>query len=60
MQHPGARDYEAIGHSSMTVTDEYVREASKKRMAVDIARTINEREAKRDAMKRRADLRLVK
>ncbi len=51
---------EAMGHSSMTVTDEYVREASKKRMAVDIARAINEREAKRDATKRRADLRLVK
>ncbi|WJI78126.1 MULTISPECIES: tyrosine-type recombinase/integrase [unclassified Mesorhizobium] len=51
---------EATGHSSMTVTDEYVREANKKRMAVDIARAINEREAKRDAMKQRAALRVVK
>ncbi|RWA60566.1 site-specific integrase [Mesorhizobium sp.] len=51
---------EAMGHSSMTVTDEYVREANKKRIAVDIARAINEREAKRDAMKRRANLRIVR
>ncbi len=51
---------EAMGHSSMTITDEYVREANKKRMAVDIARAINEREAKRDAMKRRASLRVVR
>ncbi|TIP77673.1 MAG: integrase, partial [Mesorhizobium sp.] len=43
-----------------TVTDEYVREANMKRIAVDIARAINEREAKRDAMKRRANLRIVK
>jgi hypothetical protein len=50
----------AMGHSSMTVTGDYVREASKKRIAVDIARAINDREAKRDAMKRRAALRLVK
>jgi hypothetical protein len=32
----------------------------KKRMAVAIAHAINEREAKRDAMKRRASLRVVK
>jgi len=51
---------EAMGHSSMAITDEYVREANKKRMAVDIARAINEREAKRDAMKRRASLRVVR
>ncbi|MBZ9777032.1 tyrosine recombinase XerC [Mesorhizobium sp. CO1-1-8] len=51
---------EAMGHSSMTVTDDYVREANKKRIAVDIARAINEREAKRDAMKRRAALRVVR
>jgi integrase len=51
---------EAMGHSSMAVTDDYVREANKKRIAVDIARVINEREAKRDAMKRRATLRVVK
>ncbi|MFI0849026.1 tyrosine recombinase XerC [Mesorhizobium sp. IMUNJ 23232] len=51
---------EAMGHSSMSVTDDYVREANKKRIAVDIARVINEREAKRDAMKRRATLRVVK
>jgi integrase len=51
---------EAMGHSSMTITDEYVREANKKRMAVDIARAINECEAKRDAMKRRASLRVVR
>ncbi|RWG87198.1 MAG: integrase [Mesorhizobium sp.] len=50
---------EAMGHSSMTVTDDYVREANKKRIAVDIARAINQREAKRDAMKRRAVLRVV-
>lgn len=30
------------------------------RIAVDIARAINEREAKRDAMKRRTNLRIVK
>ncbi|MER9681871.1 site-specific integrase [Mesorhizobium sp. M0184] len=51
---------EAMGHSSMTVTDEYVREANKKRMTVDIARAINEREAKRDAMKQRIPLRVIK
>ncbi|TIO48511.1 MAG: integrase [Mesorhizobium sp.] len=51
---------EAMGHSSMTVTDDYVREANKKRIAVDIARAINQREAKRDAMKGRAVLRVVK
>ncbi|MER8459614.1 site-specific integrase [Mesorhizobium sp. M0027] len=51
---------EAMGHSSMTVTDHYVREANKKRMAVDIARAINEREAKRDAMKQRIPLRVIK
>ncbi|MER8955536.1 site-specific integrase [Mesorhizobium sp. M0833] len=51
---------EAMGHSSMTVTDGYVREANKKRMAVDMVRAINEREAKRDAMKQRAALRVVK
>ncbi len=50
---------EAMGHSSMTVTDDYVREANKKRMAVDIARAVNEREAKRDAMKRRTAMRVV-
>jgi hypothetical protein len=41
------------------VTDDYVREADKKRMAADIARAINEGEAKRDAMKRWATLRVV-
>lgn len=51
---------EAMGHSSMTVTDDYVREANKKRMAVDIARAINQREAKRDAMRQRAPLRVIK
>ncbi|WP_224516177.1 tyrosine-type recombinase/integrase [Mesorhizobium sp. CA8] len=51
---------EAMGHSSMTVTDDYVREANKKRIAVDIARAINQREAKRDAMKQRTVLRVVK
>jgi len=51
---------EAMWLSSMTVTDEYVREANKKRMAVDMLRIINEREAKRDAMKQRAALRVVK
>ncbi|RWD29537.1 MAG: integrase [Mesorhizobium sp.] len=50
---------EAMGHSSMTVTDEYVREANKKRIAVDIARAINQREEKRDQAKRRANLRIV-
>ncbi|RVH81728.1 integrase [Sinorhizobium meliloti] len=50
---------EAMGHSSMTVTDDYVRDANKKRMAVDIARAINAREEKRDQMKRRANLRIV-
>lgn len=34
---------EAMGHSSMAVTDDYVREANKKRMAVEIARAINAR-----------------
>jgi integrase len=51
---------EAMGHSSMTVTDEYVRQANKKRMAVDIARAINQREAKRDAMRQRTPLRVIK
>jgi integrase len=50
---------EAMGHSSMTVTDGYVREANKKRMMVDIARAINNREEKRDTMRRRAHLRVV-
>lgn len=45
-------------HSSMAVTDDYVREANKKRIVVDIARAINEREAERDAIKRRATLRV--
>ncbi|WP_292313712.1 hypothetical protein [Mesorhizobium sp.] len=44
---------EAMGHSSMTVTDYHVREANKKRIAVDIARAINQREEKRDRKKRR-------
>lgn len=51
---------EAMGHSSMTVTDEYVREANKKRIAVDIARAINQREAKRDAMRQKMPLRVIK
>lgn len=51
---------EAMGHSSMTVTDEYVREANKRRIAVDIARAINQREEKRDQMKQRANLRIVR
>ncbi|RAZ89480.1 integrase [Mesorhizobium hawassense] len=51
---------EAMGHSSMTVTDEYVREANKKRIAIDIARAINQREAKRDAMRQRTPLRVIK
>lgn len=51
---------EAMGHSSMTVTDDYVREANKKRIAVDIAMAINQREEKRDQMKRRATLRVVR
>ena len=49
-----------MGHSSMTVTDDYVRDANKKRIAVDIARAINEREEKRDQMRRRAKLRIVR
>lgn len=48
---------EAMGRSSMTVTDEYVREADKKRIAVDMARAINQREEKRDEMKRQTNLR---
>lgn len=51
---------EAMGHTSMTVTDEYVREANKKRMAVDIARAINLCKDQRDAMKRRSALRIVR
>lgn len=51
---------DAMGHSSMTVTDDYVREANKKRIAVDIARVINQREEKRDQMKRRANLKIVR
>lgn len=51
---------DAMGHSSMTVTDDYVRDANKKRIAVDIARAINQREEKRDQMKRRANLRIVR
>lgn len=51
---------DAMGHSSMTVTDDYVRDANKKRIAVDIARAINQREEKRDQMKRRANLRVVR
>ncbi|MET2832086.1 hypothetical protein [Mesorhizobium shangrilense] len=33
---------------------------NKKRMAVDIARAINEREAKRDAMRQQIPLRVIK
>jgi len=51
---------DAMGHSSMTVTDDYVRDANKKRIAVDIARAINQREEKRDQMKQRANLRIVR
>lgn len=50
---------EAMGHTSMTVTDGYVRDANRKRMAVEIANAINAREEKRDSMKRRAALRIV-
>lgn len=50
---------DAMGHSSMAVTDIYVRDANKKRMAVSIAQTINTREEKRDRMKRRGILRIV-
>lgn len=50
---------EAMGHTSMTVTDSYVRDANKKRMAVEIAMAVNTREEKRDAMKRRSALRIV-
>jgi hypothetical protein len=51
---------EAMGHSSMAVTDEYVRDANKKRIAVDIARAINQREQKRDQMKRQTNLQIVR
>ncbi|WP_274609157.1 hypothetical protein [Mesorhizobium sp. 113-3-9] len=44
----------------MTVTDDYVRDANKKRIAVDIARAVNLREEKRDQMKRRTSLRIVR
>lgn len=50
---------EAMGHSSMTVTDGYVREANKKRMMVEVARAVNSREEKRDGMKRRSHLKVV-
>jgi hypothetical protein len=42
------------------VTDEYVREANKKPIAVDSARAMNQREEKRDPTKRRANLRIVR
>jgi hypothetical protein len=44
----------------MTVTDDYVREANRKRMAVDIARAIDQRKEKRYQMRRRANLRIVR
>lgn len=54
--HGIARPASQFGHrlSSMTVTDDYVREA------VDIARAIDHRKEKRDQMRRRANLRIVR
>ncbi|MDF0697934.1 site-specific integrase [Rhizobium sp. MC63] len=49
----------AMGHSSMAVTDIYVRDANKKQAMVDIMKTINEREERRDGMKRRGNIRIV-
>lgn len=50
----------ALGHSAMSVTDIYVRDANKKQAMFDIAQTINEREEKRELMKRRGNLRIVR
>jgi integrase len=50
----------ALGHSAMSVTDSYVRDANKKLAMFDIAEKINEREEKRDLMKRRGALRIVR
>lgn len=50
----------ALGHSHISVTESYVRDADKKQMMFDIAQTINEREAKRDMMKRRGNIRIVR
>ncbi|NKK88736.1 tyrosine-type recombinase/integrase [Rhizobium leguminosarum bv. viciae] len=50
----------ALGHSAMSVTDSYVRDANKKLAMFDIVQTINEREEKRDLMKRRGNLRIVR
>lgn len=51
---------DAMGHTSLNVTEEYVRDANRKQQMVAVARAINEREGKRDAMKRRAALRIIK
>jgi hypothetical protein len=46
--------------TAILVTDDSVREANRKRMAVDIARAIDPRKEKRDQMRRRANLRIVR
>jgi len=50
---------DALGHSTMATADIYVQEANKKRMMVDVANAINNRENKRDQMRARGHLRIV-
>ncbi len=50
---------DALGHSNIAVTDSYVRDANRKRAMVDVSRAVNARESKRDAAKRRGNLRIV-
>jgi integrase len=47
---------DAMGHTSMAVADDYVRDANKKRAMVDAARRINVRAEKEDAAKRRGTI----
>lgn len=47
---------DAMGHTSMAVTDDYVREANKQRAMVDAARRVNIRTEKEDAAKSRGTL----
>ncbi|MFA1622833.1 tyrosine-type recombinase/integrase [Rhizobium mongolense] len=51
---------DALGHSSMAVSDSYVRDVNKRRAMVDITRAVNEREERRDQARRRGNLRVVR
>jgi integrase len=51
---------DAMGHSSMQVTDHYLRDVAKKKMMVEAIAAVDARNEKRAAAKRRGVLRVVK